>query len=100
MQSSFTITAAHPCLDGHFPQQPIVPGVVVLDHVIAALEQAGQHRVIAIPRCKFVRPLLPGTPCQIEWHNTTDSAVRFVCSSADGVLAQGICTLAPDASPP
>ena len=33
--SVFRIAADHPCLPGHFPGQPVVPGVVVLDRVLA-----------------------------------------------------------------
>ena len=32
----FTIEAGHRCLDGHFPGAPIVPGVILLDHVARA----------------------------------------------------------------
>ena len=32
------IHADHPSLPGHFPGAPLVPGVVILDEVIAALE--------------------------------------------------------------
>ena len=34
----FTIPADHPALPGHFPGQPIVPGVVVLDRVVEVIE--------------------------------------------------------------
>ena len=33
---SFTIPADHPTLPGHFPGRPVVPGVVLLDEVMAA----------------------------------------------------------------
>ena len=32
-----TIPSDHPSLPGHFPDRPIVPGVVILDEVVAAL---------------------------------------------------------------
>jgi 3-hydroxyacyl-[acyl-carrier-protein] dehydratase len=32
-----TISADHPSLPGHFPGTPIVPGVVILDEILAAL---------------------------------------------------------------
>src|SRR3546814_2617840 len=35
---SFVIAADHPSLPGHFPGRPLVPGVVVLDRVLDAIE--------------------------------------------------------------
>jgi len=61
------IAPDHPSLAGHFPGQPIVPGVVLLDLVISALaQQAGFTELIeapgmlAISSCKFLAPVLPG----------------------------------------
>ncbi|RBC43168.1 hypothetical protein BRN41_12545, partial [Xanthomonas oryzae pv. oryzae] len=34
----FVVPHDHPCLPGHFPGRPVVPGVVVLDHVLQAVE--------------------------------------------------------------
>ena len=34
----FIISADHPSLPGHFPGHPIVPGVVLLDRVLEAIE--------------------------------------------------------------
>ena len=61
------IPADHPCLPGHFPGQPIVPGVVVLDRVLAAIEaQHGALGVLRMPQVKFLQPLLPEQPARIE----------------------------------
>ena len=45
----YRVTGDEPFLAGHFPGRPVVPGVLVLDHVFQALEQAwgAQDRVIA-----------------------------------------------------
>src|SRR5437879_10590804 len=46
-QMSFEISRAiradHPSLAGHFPGTPIVPGVVILDEVAAALARSEEH---------------------------------------------------------
>lgn len=63
----FSIPPDHPSLPGHFPGRPIVPGVVLLDHVIAAIEAAhGALPALRLPQVKFVQPLLPGERAQVE----------------------------------
>ena len=55
---SFRIPASHPSLPGHFPGRPIVPGVVLLDEVmaLAALAHPGR-RVAGLPAVKFLHPV-------------------------------------------
>ncbi|MEO7755713.1 MAG: hydroxymyristoyl-ACP dehydratase [Dokdonella sp.] len=61
----FTISAQHPSLPGHFPDHPVVPGVVLLDRVAAALERAGFRPLRRIHAVKFLAPLLPGQAAQL-----------------------------------
>lgn len=63
---NFIVDHDHPALPGHFPGQPVVPGVVVLDHVLSAIE--GEHGPLGplrMPQVKFVQPLLPGQSATI-----------------------------------
>ncbi len=73
----FEIATDHPCLPGHFPGQPVVPGVVVLDRVFAAIESAIVAAIdaqpetqplqrVRLPQVKFVQPLLPRQPARVE----------------------------------
>lgn len=63
----FMIAHDHPSLPGHFPGRPIVPGVVVLDRVIAAIEAAhGGIGALRLPQAKFQQPLLPGETARID----------------------------------
>ncbi|WP_242112063.1 hypothetical protein [Luteimonas aquatica] len=63
----FLIAPDHPCLPGHFPGRPIVPGVVVLDRVLAAIEAShGPLGPVRLPQVKFAQPLLPGQPARVE----------------------------------
>ena len=65
-QGSFVIEAEHPSLPGHFPGAPVVPGVVVLDHVLA-LMGATREAPRALAWVKFARPLLPGQRAEVHW---------------------------------
>ena len=85
----FTIAADHPCLAGHFPGRPLVPGVVVLDHVLAAIEAAhGPFAALRLPQVKFVQPLLPGETAEIALETmTTEAGPRWRFRvERDGVL--------------
>ena len=59
----FSVPGEHPCLPGHFPGRPVVPGVVLLDRVMAAAGLAGAAR---LPSAKFLRPVLPGEEVLVE----------------------------------
>jgi 3-hydroxyacyl-[acyl-carrier-protein] dehydratase len=63
----FVVDHGHPCLPGHFPGRPLVPGVVVLDQVLAAIESAhGPLGALRLPQVKFASPLLPGEVARVE----------------------------------
>lgn len=73
--TEFIIPADHPCLPGHFPGQPIVPGVVVLDRVLAAIEaQHGALGALRMPQVKFLQPLLPEQTARIELQRLSDAS--------------------------
>ena len=85
----FTVPVAHPALPGHFPGRPIVPGVVLLDRVIEAIE-AGQGPLppLRLPQVKFLQPLLPGQSAQVQLQGDAPRW-RFRVLRGDTVLASG-----------
>lgn len=95
--SSLTIAATHPALPGHFPGQPLVPGVVLLDQVLAQAEQwLGRPLSVAtLTQAKFITPLRPDQDArlQLELH---EQRLRFDISGAAGCIAQGSFRLGPD----
>src|SRR5688500_1981729 len=81
-----SVPADHPCLAGHFPGHPLVPGVVILEGVIAAIEAAnGTLGALRLPQVKFVRPLLPEQTATIELEGE-QPRWRFRVLHADGAL--------------
>jgi len=85
----FSIPADHPCLPGHFPGHPIVPGVLLLEQVLAAIESAhAPLGALRLPQVKFLQPLLPGEIATIELLGEAPRW-RFRVSRGDGLLATG-----------
>ena len=71
MQSGgrFTVAADHPCLPGHFPGNPIIPGVVLLDEVFACLHAHGE---LTLLNAKFTAPVRPGDVVDVTWQRRGD----------------------------
>lgn len=84
------IPADHPSLPGHFPGRPIVPGVVLLDEVVAAISAwQGQSFVpMVFPAVKFLSPLSPAESFTIHLRRAGDD-IHFECIAAGRVLAKG-----------
>lgn len=87
------IGSDHPSLPGHFPGQPVVPGVVILDAVeVQARALLGDGlRLRRIPQVKFLTPLLPGERASIELEPdaATPGRVRFRVRRGEALLASG-----------
>src|SRR5215510_6107216 len=85
------IAHSHPALPGHFPGRPIVPGVLLLDHVQQAAQQwLGTHVVPgALPQVKFLAPLLPEQDAEIELRLTGEE-LRFTIRRGPETIAQGV----------
>lgn len=90
--TTLTIGAEHPALAGHFPGTPIVPGVVLLDEMLRALESehggaAGSWRIGA---AKFVKPVRPGECLTLERERLANGSVRFAVLREGQPVALGL----------
>jgi 3-hydroxymyristoyl/3-hydroxydecanoyl-(acyl carrier protein) dehydratase len=86
----FAISRDHPAIPGHFPGNPVVPGVVILHEVIlAAGRWLGLDRAVQrLPYAKFIAPLLPGEDAAIEL--TRDgSTIAFSVTRGTRLVARG-----------
>jgi len=86
-QAELRIDPSHPALAGHFPGNPIVPGVVLLERVAAALRAWRGERVEKLD-AKFLQPLRPGEDAMIELRAEA-ACIRFAVRRADGVPLAG-----------
>src|SRR5579863_7366184 len=89
----FRIGRDHPALPGHFPGHAVIPGVVLLDHVAAALESWRGARIAGLPQVKFLAPLLPEEEAEIILHDAGKS-IRFNIFRAGALIANGVANLA------
>jgi 3-hydroxymyristoyl/3-hydroxydecanoyl-(acyl carrier protein) dehydratase len=89
VKQTLAIAKDHPAYEGHFPDHPVLPGVVLLAQAMAALAKEGWN----VETAKFLVPVEPGTPLTIEHETLASGAVRFEIASPDGVVATG--SLAP-----
>jgi 3-hydroxymyristoyl/3-hydroxydecanoyl-(acyl carrier protein) dehydratase len=90
--ATFTIAADHPSLAGHFPDRPVVPGVVLLDHVLSAIAPSGAS---GLPSVKFIQPVLPGQPVVIACAPASDRRIAFSCTVDGHAVARGSVSLGP-----
>jgi acyl-coenzyme A synthetase/AMP-(fatty) acid ligase len=96
LEFNLRIPPDHPALPGHFPGNPIVPGVLLLDTVIANLERATGSRAVRLQQVKFLAVLRPDEPalaeCEIDGH-TASFRVSTRWGTATAPLASGTVLL-------
>ena len=88
--AALPIAADHPAFDGHFPGAPVLPGVVLLDETIHAIELAagGESRGWRVASVKFLRAVAPGEALTLE-REQRPSGLRFTILSAGQAVATG-----------
>lgn len=90
---AFTIGADHPALPGHFPDNPVVPGVTLLAHATAAILAAFPgRRVAGLPQVKFLRPVRAGDEVSV-WYAPSPLRVGFACRVGGDEVVRGMLVL-------
>ncbi|QAU25483.1 hydroxymyristoyl-ACP dehydratase [Dyella sp. M7H15-1] len=83
------VSPEHPCLPGHFPGQPLVPGVVLLEYVAKALRAWRDQRLVRVLEAKFMAPLHPGERAELILDENA-GRIRFEILSDGQVLSRGL----------
>lgn len=79
VETSIRFSADDPCLEGHFPGNPIVPAAAILSELVMLVETELAGTVVGVTRAQFRRPLGP----EVDWPVTIEAADdgRVVVSS-------------------
>jgi 3-hydroxymyristoyl/3-hydroxydecanoyl-(acyl carrier protein) dehydratase len=94
----FAVPATHPCLPGHFPGQPVVPGVLLLDGVFQAIRAAGLPPPARLLRAKFTAPVRPGQVVELALREAGVARIGFLGSCGGIPVLAGEVAL-PAAAP-
>lgn len=92
------IAADHPAFAGHFPGRPIVPGVVLLDEAVRALDAALCRGDVCwtLGSAKFLSPVTPGETVELSWQAPAASgAIAFKLACGERAVASGTLTPQP-----
>jgi len=87
------VSAEHAAFAGHFPGNPMVPGVLLLARVARAASAAFGASVGGVPAVKFLAPLRPGERFEVELEPPAHAAVRFRVLRGGALIASGTLRL-------
>lgn len=98
MESQFSVPKTHPSLVGHFPGNPIVPGVVILDEIFQTIESEWQKNSIScISFVKFIKPLRPEQKVTLIIEEKDSLTLKFICMKDGETFVSGQCKISEKA---
>lgn len=94
LKAEIEINPAHPILEAHFPGQPVVPGVCMVDMLkeVAQVALGKKLQLQSAPAIKFLTMFSPLKGCRAEfssgYHATEDQKINLsaTLSAADMVF--------------
>ena len=94
-ETTFVVPPDHPAFAGHFPGAPIVPGVLLLDAAVHAIQQRhASAQTCEISTAKFLSPVGPGETLTISCRPGA-GGTHFEIHSGARKVATGTLTLRP-----
>ena len=93
-----TVSAGSPWFDGHFPDQPVLPGIAQLDIVFDLIRRhAGQPlRMVAVNRVRFKQIIVPDARLTVVAapRQADDSVWNFRLENTAGLVTTGTMQVA------
>lgn len=89
MLSEFTVDAQAPCIQGHFPGEPVVPGAWLLGQIEQQLRLVRpQAQLQRFNKVKFLAPLRPGEPATLQLDDSAWPRVKVRIRGPQGEVLQ------------
>lgn len=97
--ATILVRSDHPAIPGHFPDNPVVPGVLILQELIEATScwLGSDIRVHRLQQAKFLAPLRPGEEAVIDLARTGRS-LQFSVRRGAVVIAKGAFWIEPQSA--
>jgi acyl-coenzyme A synthetase/AMP-(fatty) acid ligase len=90
MVTPLEISSTHPSFAGHFPKFPVLPGAVLLDQALQAIQCArGTDLTWQISSVKFLDAVRPGDALSLEHAAPKHGLIRFTIRAQGRVIASG-----------
>ena len=91
LQSTLNIAADHPSFAGHFPAFPVLPGAILLDEMLKAIELARGIDLKSwhISSAKFLDTVRPRDSLVLEHESSSPGLIHFTIRADDRKVASG-----------
>jgi 3-hydroxyacyl-[acyl-carrier-protein] dehydratase len=90
-EQTWRVPTDHPAFEGHFPGNPIVPGVVLLDQAVLFAQMLGSNSDgnWHVSQVKFLSPCGPGDELVFAFHDGVRGGLAFEVRCAGREVASG-----------
>ena len=91
MQTELKISSDHPAFAGHFPAFPVLPGAILLDEMLKAIELARGIKLQGwqIRSAKFLDAVRPGETLVLEHEAPAPGLIHFAIRVEERKVAGG-----------
>lgn len=90
VECEWSLPNDHPVFLGHFPAQPIVPGVMLLERALKLLEKSSGHSMLGkqITSVKFISPVQPDEVVKFQVQHLSASTHQINAYVASRLVAK------------
>lgn len=92
----YQIPLGHPSLEGHFPGNPVIPGVVIIEKVLHTISQEKSSSNYKIAMAKFLQPLIPPATMTVHLSENAENRFNYKVMTETDVISNGIIEINPE----